>query len=329
MDPDEAQEHGWKRMLKAYPDRQAWIEHNLFIATKRPGEILPLRLNYAQIQLLDAIAKLEAKQKPIRMLLLKARQLGMSTLLQALAFYMCSHRPGTFSLTIGNKGEVSLYLLNMSRRYLRNLWWAPEMSQKGRDSLVFGHDSRMTVETARAADEMGRSNTVHFLHCSEFAFWPYPEEGLLALLQVQGDYPGTYTFLETTANGRNYFWQMWVAATKGESDWIPVFFPWFTDPLYSRVLEPASLRKEFEDSLTLVEERLMQRHSLSLEQLSWRRWTIRNKCGGSVEKFQQEYPATPEEAFIHSVAPVFEPALIDRSLQKVRKPKIYEIRMET
>ena len=162
------------------------------------------------------------------------------------------------------------------------------------------------IETARAGDETGRSAMAHMVHLSELAFYPDPEAALTAVLQIQGDGPGTWTIVESTANGAgNFFHQLWLDAEEGRNDFIPLFFPWFEDPEY-RMEIPDGSRSEFEKSLNDEEKELLNRFDLDLEQLFWRRWAIRNKCRNSIEVFHQEYPSTAEEAFLHSGAPVFD-----------------------
>ena len=67
---------------------------------------------------------------------------------------------------------------------------------------------------------------------------------------------------------------------------------------------------------TSEEDELRQLYSLSDEQLTWRRWCIANNCGGDVNMFRQEYPASPEEAFLHSGTGVFDNELVIRQMEK-------------
>ena len=104
--------------------------------------------------------------------------------------------------------------------------------------------------------------------------------------------------IESTANGFDDFKRLWDAAVNGENDFVPVFFPWFELDEYQRPYDGFELTEE--------EQELQNRFGLTLEQLSWRRWAIKNNCGGDVNLFKQEYPASPEEAFIATGDCVFD-----------------------
>jgi hypothetical protein len=106
--------------------------------------------------------------------------------------------------------------------------------------------------------------------------------------------------LESTANGvGGYFYDEWQRAKKGESDFVPLFFAWFEEPNY---------RMEVPNGFELTEEekQLKRRYNLDDEQIVWRRWCIKNNCGGDVELFKQEYPSDDMEAFLVSGRPRFD-----------------------
>jgi hypothetical protein len=108
--------------------------------------------------------------------------------------------------------------------------------------------------------------------------------------------PGTEVILESTANGvGNEFHRLWKGAVAGENEYIPIFVPWFLMPEYRRTAPESFERSE-------EEEVLVTRFNLDNDQLYWRRLKIAE--GGS-DKFRQEYPATPDEAFVVSGANVF------------------------
>jgi hypothetical protein len=134
--------------------------------------------------------------------------------------------------------------------------------------------------------------------------------------------------IESTANGvGGYFYDMWKQAERGENDFIPVFLPWFTDVTYTREFEDSEDRELFTSQVNMTfrdstgkdvhteEYELMTTFDLTYEQLNWRKWTIKNKCNGDVEQFCQEYPSTPDEAFIASGRPRFSVS----SLKQYRK----------
>ena len=108
--------------------------------------------------------------------------------------------------------------------------------------------------------------------------------------------------IESTANGFEYFKELWDMAVKGESDFIPVFVGW------NELTDYKMPYTGFE--LTDYEKNLQRIYNLSLEQLSWRRWCIKNNCGGDEQQFKQEYPINPQEAFISSGNCVFDKEIV-------------------
>jgi len=303
---DEQHIRGFEALKMYWGSEEDWIQNSLWIATKKRGAKVLFRYNAVQRKVNQIIDRIEMEDRPVRLIILKARQMGFSTYIQARLFGATCLSSGVHAFTVGNKKSTTKNLMNMCRRYLGNLIFKPQMDEEAKTGLVFAHDSSLTIETARAGDETGRSAMAHMVHLSELAFYPDPEAALTAVLQIQGDGPGTWTIVESTANGAgNFFHQLWLDAEEGRNDFIPLFFPWFEDPEY-RMEIPDGSRSEFEKSLNDEEKELLNRFELDLEQLFWRRWAIRNKCRNSIEVFHQEYPSTAEEAFLHSGAPVFD-----------------------
>jgi hypothetical protein len=167
------------------------------------------------------------------------------------------------------------------------------------------------VDTANEM-EAGRGQTYTAVHASEVAFWPDIETKLLGLLSTVPHDPETLVILESTANGNNFFRDLWDDAVDGKNGYIPFFAPWHEDPANTRGSSPGSDRKEFEGQIGQGpygedEPMLQERFGLSLEQLHWRRWRIdQPDIAGDLRKFRQEFPAFPEEAFISTGQQVFD-----------------------
>lgn len=156
--------------------------------------------------------------------------------------------------------------------------------------------------------------TIHgATHNSEVAFWDNADEHMAAIGQALPLMEGTESILESTANGLGDWWHStWVRATKGESDYLPIFVPWFWQQEY-RLTVPADF------ALTQAEVELAELYDLHPEQIAWRRYKIRTDLRGDVSLFQREYPCTPSEAFLHGAEGGFiEPPLVVSG----RKPKM-------
>ena len=143
------------------------------------------------------------------------------------------------------------------------------------------------------------------------------------MAQTVPDEPGTMIVIESTANGFNDFKDKWDLAVEcqrtGEEGFVPIFFAWWEMPGYRRRV-PNGFRRTDE------EQELAETYGLDDEQLSWRRYTINTKCGGDVNRFRQEYPSCPEEAFIASGSCVFNQAAIIARIEELREvqPKVGE-----
>jgi hypothetical protein len=145
---------------------------------------------------------------------------------------------------------------------------------------------------------VGRSDTLTNVHASEAAFWSNMEDTLDALLQAVPDNPDTAVIIETTPNGFNSFKKFWDDTIAGKTGFTPIFFPWYEDPDYRKPVPPGT-------EWTNEEKQLKEAYGLDDEQLSLRRWCIASKLRGDEEKFKQEYPSCPEEAFLFSGDPYF------------------------
>jgi len=259
---------------------------------------------WAQKQFVAKIQEEYNAGRPIRIIVLKGRQLGISTASEAVLFNWCFMHPGANALVLSKSTADSEYLFEMTKLMWDN-WPFRELfteSHKSVRRLSWKETgSSMKIATAKGK-EVGRGQTIHAVHCSEVAFYPDPEGLMTALKQAVPDKPGTVILLESTANGAgNWFHQEWFAAKAGESDFIPLFFPWYLHEEYS--FPDTTLTY---DRLTKEERDLMEKfEGLGIPQLAWRRWCIRNKCNNDEDVFHQEYPCDDHEAFLTTGRNIF------------------------
>ena len=269
--------------------------------------VIPLDLDsefaWAQKQLVAKIQEEYNAGRPVRIIILKARQLGLSTCVEAALFNWCFMHPGCNALVLSKDTDSAEGLFEMSKLMWEN-WPFRDLfteSHKSVRRLSWKETgSSMKIATAKGR-EVGRSSTIHAVHMSEAAFWPFPEELMTSLKQSVPNKPGTIMVIESTANGAgNWFHQEWFRAKAGESDFIPIFFPWYFHPEYS--FPDTSL--SYED-LNKDERDLMTVPGIGLPQLAWRRWCIANNCDNDISKFHQEYPSTDHEAFLTTGRNIF------------------------
>ncbi len=313
-----------------------YIENFLYIKTK-DQRLVPLELNAAQKTIYKTINDIKQKGKPIRIIILKARQEGVSTLCEALIFEKTARYPNVNSLIVAHEPESTEEIFAMSKRFYDMLpkWLQPMRRYDNKKQMVFenpdekqrskiaGRRSRMIIATADKV-KIGRGLTLHCFHGSEVAFWKQGKELMISVLQAIPDNPNTMVFLESTANGLSgdgeYFYNLVQDAIAGRNDFVLIFLPWHLMPEYSLSFVNEEEKARFAETLDIYERGVKTRFNLTLEQLNWRRWAIKNKCGGDIEKFKQEYPITIEEAFIASSNAVIPKELIEAQRKFLREP---------
>jgi hypothetical protein len=294
-----------------------------------------------QRKLFDAIERQRLAGEPQRAIILKARKLGFSTSAQAIVVQRATQRQYHRALVVGQDGDTAGELFDIGKRMYDHLpeedasglpWLKPPITNQRRQRLLafgepsrqarnrgdVGLDSQILVDTAQEV-EAGRGFTYHTLHLSEVAFWPDIKK-LIALLNAVPDEPNTLVLKESTANGFNHFKDDWDAAEAGESAYAAIFSPWFAEPAYARRFLSEDERAAFAEEVGRgpfgEDEPGLLELGVSLEQLNWRRWCIVNKCQSDLEVFHQEYPSTPEEAFLSTGKRVFAPALVRKVIER-------------
>lgn len=238
--------------------------------------------------------KLEEQLKTtgkVRALILKARQQGASTYTQARFFWKITHRKGVKGFIITHKDDATANLFTMSKRFYDNCPKVvkPSRSASNAKELVFDKlDSGYKVGTAGGRGT-GRSETIQYLHMSEAAYFPNADETMSGVLQAVADVPGSEVIIESTSAGANgMFYDMCMAADRGETEYILIFTPWFISQEYAKPL-PDNFQ------LTIDEKAYKNEFNLTDEQIYWRRLKINELKG--IHKFRREYPSTVKEAF--------------------------------
>ena len=244
-------------------------------------------------------------------IILKARQLGISTYVAARFFIETITRPGTLTVQVAHDQRAAEDLFRIVHRFQEKL---PEYLREGvlktsRSNvrqLRWPHlDCEYRIETA-ADPNAGRGMTIRNLHCSEVAMWS--RDGAEALLSLRAAVPPSgQVVLESTPNGAGgAFYQEWQDAA--ETGFVRHFLPWWVEKGYRRpLLVPAGITAE--------EEELKRLYGLDDEQIAYRR-EIRSNCR---VKFAQEYAENAEECFLLSGDCVFEADKVNEHLKICEK----------
>jgi hypothetical protein len=219
-------------------------------------------------------------------------------------------------------------------------------SPNGRKFVQFGERSRRLREQGRTGTSMldidtanspesGRGTTRQMAHLSEVAKWPEnatqgTKSKMISVLNSVPFLPDTLVVLEATANGLNHFYRRWVSAIEGTGDphsgetYVPMFAAWWRASEYQMAFPTVEARERFVETIGLGpygedEPELVEVYGCTPEQLLWRRMQIRTQHEDNIDLFRQEYPASPEEAFIGSGNPVFSGILVGRTIREVEQ----------
>lgn len=268
-------------------------------------EVVRFKPNWAQEEYIDAAEDQLNNSGRIRIIVLKARQVGVSTVTEALAFSLCFLIDHYKVSVVSHELDSAQHLLGITHLYWETYPFKSLYHSKylARNNLAWREtSSSMRVATAKNT-RAGRSQTIHFLHASEVAFWDKASELMTGMRQTIPTVDNTAIILESTANGvGNYFHTTWNAAVAGDNDYRPLFFPWHRHPEYMASAIDLSYANigRLDD-----EERILRAIGISDDRLAWRRYAIKNLCDNDILKFHQEYPTTPEEAFLSTGTNVF------------------------
>lgn len=302
------QEKEKRDKLKRYEnDFAAFAEEQIKIVTKDASKgFVPFHLNQAQKHITEMLSKQIEETGKVRAIILKARQQGISTYCAGRVFWKSYFSPHSRSVVMAHDSATSDALFSMSKNLIKNMQGdlqPKEITSNAKEIKLQSpwYKDKEAVGSYRlytaGSPEAGRGTTPTIAHLSEVGFWTHDEKILAGLFQGIPQSEGTEVILESTANGaQGEFYRLWKGAVAGENEYLPIFLPWFWTDEYRRTApEDMPLSKE--------EEELKEKYSLDNDQLYWRRLKVAE--GGEL-KFKQEYPSTPDEAFIVSGANVFD-----------------------
>tara|TARA_R110001632_G_scaffold12321_3_gene42998 strand:- start:2337 stop:3989 length:1653 start_codon:yes stop_codon:yes gene_type:complete len=293
--------------LKGYENNfTSFASEQIKIITKDTSKgFVPFNFNDCQIKITEALQEQQEKTGRVRAIILKARQQGISTYCAGRVFWKSYFSPHSRSVVMAHDSATSDALFSMSKNLIRNMEGdlvPNEITSNAKEIKIQSpaYQEKDAVGSYRlytaGSPEAGRGTTPTIAHLSEIAFWTHDEKILAGLFQGISQAEGTEVILESTANGaQGEFYRLWKGAVAGENEYLPIFLPWFITPEYRRTA-PEGME------LTLEEEEIVENYKLDLDQMYWRRLKIAE--GGKL-KFQQEYPATADEAFIVSGSNVF------------------------
>jgi hypothetical protein len=297
-----------RQALRVLWDNEAdFIQNTHLIQTSEMG-VEPLRWNKPQQRFYsDVITRCRNERRPIRGIVTKARQQGMSTFIQSWLYEQLDRKPHRQAMTI-NFDLVNTDELFAKARFIHTNHPCPRPIKRDRMRVLeflAPHSSTFHTRSA-GSPEASRSLTINYAHASEIPVWPDPESTFVALNQAVPAEIDSAIFQEATARGAvGHHYEYWVAAEEGRNDYVAFFSPWYWTPKYSMPFANDEARYAFYKTMSPADEVYRDKHGLSAEQMHWRRWKIHNDMQGSALKFQQEFPASADEAFLATGSTVF------------------------
>lgn len=254
------------------------------VIQNKDGRIVPFQPNRVQRHL---IAHLTGRD-----IVLKARQVGISTGIQAHLFQQ--HMQGNARTeTLCHEDKLTSTLRRMVDRYYKELPDSLRPARQYANAQIttypdLNSEGGISTVGGTSGSKKGRGGSVTHIHGSEVAFWPDAEGVLSAAMQAGNP----QIVLESTPNGMTgWFYEQCMEALDGDSIWTLHFYPWWWDDGYRIALEPGEMLSYTDDEAALVVA-----HGLAPEQIKWRRL----KQKELPHTFKQEYPEDPYSCFLAS-----------------------------
>ena len=298
--------------------------------------LIPFKSLGSQTWVMDHI-KAGLKDGVSSFTILKARQLGITTILFMLDLGWLQHNPGMIGAFVIHSGKAQAFFRNALKRILANTmppereepadddealesalnWRDSQIVTENRDYLLFKNQSMLSYLVAGTRSEeaggLGRSGSFSFAHMSEVAFYGSPDDLNQFEASLSHKHPRRLYVAESTADGYNHFYDMWNDAKKSALQ-RAIFASWVMNEAYSCPSGSAEYERyspETSEPLTKYERVMIalckRRYDIEVSpnQVAWRRWFSAEKLRGNETTLAQEMPWHEEEAFQSSGRPFF------------------------
>lgn len=342
--------------LRIRHDFPFWAAMLIYIQSKEPGEgEILFRLSRPQRIFVEKLESQRLAGKPIRIVLLKARQWGGSTTSQLyMAWLQLVHKVGLNSVIVSQTKKTSFAIKAMYDRALKSYplellhkmgeaydQKEPKMVNVGISGdykKIPQRDCTITIASYEAPDAI-RGDAYSLVHCSEVGIWvptdkKTPESIVRSACSGVLLRPYTMVIYESTANGTgNFFQREYDAAKEGQSQFDSLFISWFDIDLYSTPI-PDNEMEAF--AQWLWENRFNTNTESNREDpgtynwwlwelgatLEGIKWYISERRGkDSHDVMASEFPTDDVEAFVHSGAKVFDKYKVEALKKTCRPPK--------
>ena len=340
--------------LRIRYDFPFWAAFYVYIKCKGGGEDVLFKLNRPQRRLIERLERMREARKPIRLILLKARQWGGSTCIQIYyAWLQLVHNVGLNSLIVGHVKDASTEVKDMFDRMLKAypvgmLYKQGELYDDNEPKLVGvggaqniqripQRNCKIKIGTAEKPDS-ARGGDYNLVHCTEVGLWKTtegktPQQIVRSACSGILLRPNTAIVYESTANGTGNFFQIeYDAAKAGQSQFDFLFISWFEIEQYAAPVDDI-----VEFATSLWKNRNNKNTNSNREESGQYLWWLWEQ-GATLEAIwwyiqerakytdhgdmASEYPSDDVEAFVHSGARVFDKYKVE-ALKKTCKPPKY------
>lgn len=314
-----------------------FIETFLYVKDQNSNGVVRFKLRWAQKLLYLELLKQCLNGQPMRQNILKARQLGFSTLIAGIVFSTTMFTPNTRSCVLADIEDHASNIFEMYQTFYDHLddslenaeeiheWELEHPNQIHPDSLkpelkttrmgkvMVTKWGKSKLEVLVTSDTTGRSGSYTIVHSSETAFQKNLRKVNLSLFScVSMLNPTSMIFIETTANGYNDYKQLWDRDAGGTTKFNALFVPWFNNPDYQLSVGEKGLPqieewiyKKWEEHPEVTQEQIM--------------WYWAKYCEGFDEDgMKQEFPWDAKDSFISTGKSIFDMTKVIQRKEEVR-----------
>lgn len=300
----------------------------VFIIVDKDKNTVPFFLNEVQKDFFEKVNQAKEDYKKglitsISFLILKGRQQGFTTAITAYQLSCTILNRNFEGYTIADTTSNAESIFENKAKYMHSnlpTCLKPTEKYNNKRQLRFEKiNSSWSIDAA--TKEMGRSRTINFLHASECAFWNF---GIAVTQASLGEAltKNSIKIYESTANGFNDYKSMWDSGNH-----INCFYEWWRTEEYKLNFESLEIENEFIKNINIKSDWIYERlkwlldvKKLNKNQLYW----YFKKYQGYLQKdtIKQEYPCTPEEAFISSGQCIFDTEILIHRLNEIKQQKV-------
>ncbi|MEC7753797.1 MAG: hypothetical protein VYB44_07190 [Bacteroidota bacterium] len=312
--------------LRMNHDFELYAATTITIQDKLSKKKFKLKCRRSQRKILKELERMRIAGEPIRAILLKARQLGGSTLIQCYFFWIQDRLKENWHSAIfadvedQAKNIRGMYTTISDYHPVNKVTLKPfEQSSKVRiykeRGNIIGVGSMQKPDSIRGYDYA-------MVHCSEVGLWKKtegksPKDLVQSIRAALADVPYSCEILESTAKGvGNFFHKEWTAAKRKESGYTHIFVAWWEIELYWKKVEGDV--EEFIKTWNSYEKWLWN-IGATIEGIYWYRYYKKAKQYDDW-RMKSEFPSTDIEAFQSTGRRFFKPEIVERARRSNRAP---------